>query len=156
MLIFVLYSKTPHAQNAHLFDPGHVCKCFLSQHQGVGAHQGLALRPQQGERQPEGSRRGRRLWLESFLSHLVLSRLAGESGWGPARGCPRDTTTRPTHSFPPRRPCRSHETLRLARIYAIHPGHAGKREARGARAASASGSSTAQRGWAPGLFRGGG
>lgn len=30
LLIFVLYSKTPHAQNAHLFDPGHVCKCLLS------------------------------------------------------------------------------------------------------------------------------
>lgn len=28
MLIFILYPKTPHAQNAHLFDPGHVCSTF--------------------------------------------------------------------------------------------------------------------------------
>lgn len=28
LLIFILYPKTPHAQNAHLFDPGHVCTTF--------------------------------------------------------------------------------------------------------------------------------
>lgn len=29
LLIFILYPKTSHAQNAHLFDPGHVCTTLL-------------------------------------------------------------------------------------------------------------------------------
>lgn len=58
LLIFVLYSKTPHAKNTHLFDPGHVCECFLSQHQGPRDQQGLAGRPLQGKgREAPGERR---------------------------------------------------------------------------------------------------
>lgn len=95
MLIFVLYSKTPHAQNAHLFDPGHVCKWFFSQHGGTSgprgaAHRDLGVKPEHDEpgrgdlRVSElgGSREERRLWLERFLPHRLPSRLTGEGGGG--------------------------------------------------------------------------
>lgn len=153
MLIFVLYSKAPHAQNAHLFDPGHVCKCFFSQHQGprAPAHQDLAVTPEQGER---GRLRVGRLQVgakalgwnsSSHTGFLPAVRARAEVGARPGlpavdtKRTPKDPATPYTHRFPPRPPRGSRGSLRPACIYAAGQGHAGKSEARGACAALASG-----------------
>lgn len=117
MLIFVLYSKTPHAQNAHLFDPGHICKCFFSQHQGptargppsfsseAGAGKDGAGRERSRVSGSGGSKWERRLWLEPLLPHRLPSRLAGESGGGGRPGA-APGRHRPQDQGPPQ-PCDS-------------------------------------------------
>lgn len=160
MLIFVLYAKTPHAQNAHLFDPGHICKCFFSQHQGPRARgparvrsarraRDVRTRGSRGRESPGGSE-GSGWNPSSYTNFLPGWRARAGVGTGPglpAERRPRHPAPAHTHRFPPRRPRGSSGPLRPARVYAAGPGHAGKAEARGARASPASGSSITRDCW---------
>lgn len=88
LLIFILYPKTPHAQNAHLFDLGHVCTTFLISVSGVSLNSRRKLGKRGSGRQertgkfrtPAAGRELRRR--EQFRSHAVLFPRRAPAGSG--------------------------------------------------------------------------
>lgn len=113
MFIFILYSKTPHALNAHLFDPGHVCKRFVSQQLGSRSRGPPKFSSEAGAQQ-ERVVRAPASWKArggTVPPTVAFFPAAGrERGWGPARGCSRHTRAAPqaqrardrgTHRLPP-------------------------------------------------------
>ena len=92
------WSKTPHALNAHLFDPGHVCKRFVSQQLGsrsrgppkfsseAGAQQERVVRTPASWKGPGGT-------VPPTVAFFPAE--GRERGWGPARGCLRHTRAVP-------------------------------------------------------------